>query len=328
MTVTDVARDYLLAIYALTEEGKPVIGARLAERLRVTAPTVTQTLRRLERDGLIYVEPRRGIVLTEAGQAVAVEAMRRQWLSERWLVDILGVDWSEAHAAARAMEGAITPRIAARMEAILGHPTPYPRAEAVPPPGTVPLVPGVVPLGQIRPGEVVILDRVADEDEHASELLAYLDRQGLRPNVRLTVMAVEPWAQTITVQYGEQQIVLGAQAADRVWVRRLTPEEAARANAGLTSECPDEESVFVAEVQAVESPCPAGHRLGDRFVFGQRTPCGMCGEAYVEMYPHLQSLRERAASRRGEQVAVACPEHGNVTFQVRLSSTIAANATP
>jgi DtxR family Mn-dependent transcriptional regulator len=317
MSVTAVAKEYLVAIYALHAEGKPVIGARLAERLKVTPPTVTQTLRRLKDQGLVTLEPR--ITLTEQGRAVAEETLRRQRLSERWLIETLGLDWAEAHDASRAMEAAISPAIAERLNAILGHPTTCPHGNPIPLPGE-PAAPeaGVWPLDRIEPGTVVVLERIAEDGEHARELLAYLDRHGLRPGVRLTVAAVEPWAHTITLRSGAEEIVLGTRVADQIWVHPLTAAEAAQPLAAEMSECPDEMQAFVAEVESVASDCPAGHQVGDRFVFGQRTPCGLCGEAFMEMHPHLQGLRERAA-QRGNGVAVACPEHGNVIFRLRLT---------
>jgi DtxR family transcriptional regulator, iron-dependent repressor len=318
MPVTAVAKEYVLAIYALAEEGKPVIGARLAERLKVTPPTVTQTLQRLTRDGLVEIEARRGILLTSAGREVAEEALRRQRLSERWLIEMLGLEWAEAHAAARAMEGAISPRIAERLDAMLGHPTTCPHGNPIAAPGALagPEA-GVWPLDRVEAGAVVVLERIVEDGEHARELLTYLEKHGLRPGARLTVAAVEPWAHTITLRHGEAEIVLGARVAGQLWARRVTAGELARTLAPTPSECPEEDA-YVAEVESVEAPCPAGHQAGDRFVFGQRTPCGLCGEAFVEMYPRLADLRERAAARRGESVAVACPEHGNVTFRLRL----------
>jgi DtxR family Mn-dependent transcriptional regulator len=324
MPVTPVAKEYVMAIYALAEEGKPVIGARLADRLGVTPPTVHQTLERLKRDELVLVEPRRGIVLTPAGRELAEEALRRQRLSERWLVEMLGLDWAEAHAASRAMESAISPRIAERLDAMLGHPTTCPHGNPIAASGDLagPEA-GVWPLDRIEAGAAVVLERIAEDGAHARELLTYLDKHELRPGARVTVAAVEPWAHTITLRRGDQEMVLGTRVAGQLWVRRLTAEELARGMTPEASECPEEEA-FVADVESVESACPAGHQIGDRFVFGQRTPCGMCGEAFVEMYPRLQELKERAASRRGEAVSVACPEHGNVTFRVRFSQSPAA----
>lgn len=317
MVITAAAKEYLVAIYGLAEEGRPVIAARLAERLNVTAPTVHQMLKRLERDDLIAHESGRGITLTERGQPIAEESLRRLQLAERWLVDLLGLDWAEAHGAARAMEGAISAHIAERLEALLGHPNAgRPRSSAPPAAG---LVTGLQPLDQAKAGAVVILERIAEEGDHGLELLAYLDRHGLGPSARLTVAAIDHGAQTMTLQRGGDQIVLSSTVAGRLWVRQLSADEIARLHSLPDSECPDEDHAFVAEVVAVHNECPAGHRLGDRFLFGQRTPCGMCADAFAKIYPELDKLR--MAEHRGEDLVVPCPEHGNVSFRVRLGGS-------
>ena len=313
MVVTVVAKEYLLAIHAMAEETDPVIAARLAERLKVTPATVSETLERLKKAGLIHIVARHGITLTDDGRAIVDEVLRRQRLSERWLVETLGLDWAEAHAAARAMEAAISPRIAERLNAILGHPTTCPHGNPIREPGTIASdAAPLVSLDRVEAGAVVVLERIAEEGEHARDLLTFLERHQLRPGARLTVAAVEPWAQTLTLRSADEQVVLGTAVARQVWVRRLTAEEIVGLPAVEPTECPDEAEAFVAEVARVMSECPAGHQVGDRFTFGQRTPCGMCGEAFVEIHPHLQALQ-----RRGQTIAVACPEHGNVTFTVR-----------
>jgi DtxR family Mn-dependent transcriptional regulator len=312
MSVTPVAKEYLLAIHALAEEGTPAIGARLSERLKVSPPTVTETLGRLRRAGLIEMAPRRGTVLTSAGREIVEEMLRRQRLSERWLVEVLGLDWAEAHAASHAMEAAISPRIAERLSAILGHPTTCPHGNPIDEAVEDSAADTLVTLDRIGAGEPVVLERIAEEGEHANELLNYMERSQLRPGSRLVIEVIEPWAQTLTLRADEEQHVLGMAVAHQLWVRRLTAAELEQ-RPPEPSECPDEEA-FVAEVTAVDSECPAGHQVGDRFAFGQRTPCGMCGEAFVEIHPHLQELQ-----RRGQNIPVSCPEHGNVTFNVRLA---------
>jgi DtxR family Mn-dependent transcriptional regulator len=317
MSVTPVAREYLVAIATLASEGQPVIAARIADRLQVSAPTVHQSLRRLVRDGLVAVRERHEIALTPDGRHIADEAIRRQRLSERWLVELLGVDWAEAREAARAMEPAISAPIAARLAAVLGHPVVAATTDDSEGPSGDPI--DAVPADRVAPGAVVILERIADAGQDARALLSYLEGQGLRPGARLTVVAVEPWAHTVTLEHGGITTVLGSRVASLLWVRPLSAEERARALTPVPAECPVEER-FVAEVTAVESSCPAGHQVGDRFAFAQRTPCGMCAEAFVEIHPRLGEVRDLAARGDGGPVIVACPEHGNVTFQVRMAA--------
>src|SRR5437660_11795882 len=89
--------DYLLNIYTLSSEGRTVIAARLAEALDVAPPTVTATLHRMARDGLINVTPQKEVLLTEAGHERAETMVRRHRLAERLLIDILGIEWADGH---------------------------------------------------------------------------------------------------------------------------------------------------------------------------------------------------------------------------------------
>jgi DtxR family Mn-dependent transcriptional regulator len=182
---------------------------------------VHQTLQRLTRDGLVRVEARRGITLTPDGRRLAEEAVRRQRLSERWLVEMLGVDWPEARQAARTMEPAISDGIADRLDALLGHPmvVARPSREAADSTSGEPVV--IAPLDHIEAGSVVVLERIVEDVEYGPDLLRYLDSQGLRPGARLTVASVEPWAHTVTLRRGEEQFVLGTRVAAQLRVGTL-----------------------------------------------------------------------------------------------------------
>src|SRR5438034_8994911 len=101
--------DYLLNIYTLSSEGRTVIAARLAEELDVAPPTVTATLHRMTRDGLIRVGASKEVLLTDAGRSRAETMVRRHRLAERLLTDILGLDWVDAHEEAHRFEHVISP---------------------------------------------------------------------------------------------------------------------------------------------------------------------------------------------------------------------------
>ena len=89
--------NYLIAIQTLQDEGIRCIPARIAERMEVSAPTVTEALKRMERDGYICHTEGREIDLTERGRSIALTLMRRHHMVERWLTDVLGLDWASAH---------------------------------------------------------------------------------------------------------------------------------------------------------------------------------------------------------------------------------------
>ena len=112
---TPVVEDYLQVLHYLTRDGVPVIAARLAERLNVSAPTVTATLQRMERDGLIEHGPRKEILFTSEGRSAAENIVRRHALAERLLTDLLKMPWYESHEEAHGVEHVMTPNMEARL---------------------------------------------------------------------------------------------------------------------------------------------------------------------------------------------------------------------
>ena len=95
---TPTLESYLEIIYMMAVEQQPIIGARLAESLHVSRPTVTTTLKRLTREGLIKLNDRKEIQMTTKGQAVAERLQHRHRIVERWLTDVLGMDWAKSDA--------------------------------------------------------------------------------------------------------------------------------------------------------------------------------------------------------------------------------------
>ena len=120
--VIDTTEMYLRTVYELLEEGVTPLRARIAERMQHSGPTVSQTVSRMERDGLLVVHEDRRILLTDKGEHIAVQVMRRHRLAERLLVDVLGVDWSEAHEEACKWEHVISEKVEDRLVALLEDP--------------------------------------------------------------------------------------------------------------------------------------------------------------------------------------------------------------
>src|SRR5918912_3189674 len=216
------ARDYLETIYNITMEGDAVVGARLAEKFGVSPASVAEMLRRLTRDGYITVDRATGAVLTDQGVAEAKASLRRHRLAERFLLEVLGMDWITAHEEAHALEHALTPAIEAHMAAVLGHPTTCPHGNPIP--GSAPrardflraqhaLRLSAAPLGV--PLRVVCISEVV-EDETA--LLRYVGDVGLRPRRTLVVTGRDPTQSAYVVQVQGQQAILGHALADKIWV--------------------------------------------------------------------------------------------------------------
>src|ERR1700750_187172 len=95
--LVDTTEMYLRTILELEEEGVPALRARIAERLHQSGPTVSQTVARMERDGLLSVENDRHLQLTEEGRHLATSVMRKHRLAERLLHDVLGLEWEQLH---------------------------------------------------------------------------------------------------------------------------------------------------------------------------------------------------------------------------------------
>jgi DtxR family Mn-dependent transcriptional regulator len=129
---TATVEDYLQEIYDAHEQGKPVIAARLAERIGVASPTAWATLQRMQRDGLVELADRRDVRLTARGKDAAESIKRRHFLAERLLVDILGLDWADAHEEAHRIEHAVSPLVEERIMALLGNPTTCPHGNPFP----------------------------------------------------------------------------------------------------------------------------------------------------------------------------------------------------
>src|SRR5437764_13774723 len=135
-TLSANVEEYLETIYNMNMEDEVVIGARLAEKFGVAPPTVTEMLKRLMRDGYVEMDQKRQVTLTEAGNQAAEAVLRRHRLTERFLVDMLGMQWHQVHEEACRLEHFISGAVEARVVTTLNHPTTCPHGNPIP--GLVP----------------------------------------------------------------------------------------------------------------------------------------------------------------------------------------------
>jgi DtxR family Mn-dependent transcriptional regulator len=229
--VTSTVEDYLQLIYKMRQEHRPVLASRLAERFGVSLPTVLGTLQRMTRDGLIESDERRQIDLTPRGLGLAESMVRRQRLAERFLVDVLGLDWAEANVEAHMLEHAISPKVEERLSALLRRPTTCPHGNPIPGSGAAPR--DLPTLAQGQPGETFVIERLAEDAEGDRDFLLWLSRHGVVPGRRLRVVEAERAAGTITLEGDAGQVTFGLSAAERVYGRRDggAPAQAARPGA-------------------------------------------------------------------------------------------------
>ena len=173
-----------------------VIGARLAEKFRVAPPTVTETLKRMTRDGLVEMDGKRQVTLTPLGVERAEAVLRRHRLTERFLVDMLGMQWHQVHEEACRLEHYISGAVAERVLTTLNQPTTCPHGNPIP--GAVPNARtylrdlGAVRLLTTTPGETYTIVCVSEVVEDEEGLISYLHDLGLMPGVRLTLVERPP----------------------------------------------------------------------------------------------------------------------------------------
>jgi DtxR family transcriptional regulator, Mn-dependent transcriptional regulator len=212
-------QDYLAAIYDLAGSGQPVIGARLAKHMGISAPAVTEAIHRMVRGNYVKVGRSKELTLTPRGQQVAEVMARRHRLLERWLTDMLGLNWTDAHEEAHRLEHAISPRVELKLAELLGMPSTCPHGNPIPGmASTAPVEP--FPLAQAKEGMTVIVERITEEAEADKNLLEHLWKNDVRPGRRLRITEVAPWAGTITAAGDGRTIALGLPAAGKIWVYR------------------------------------------------------------------------------------------------------------
>ena len=211
---TPTVEDYLQEIYDQLGDGKSVIAARLAERIGVSAPTAWATLQRMQRDGLVELVEKHEIQLTNKGKEAAQSIKRRHYLAERLLVDILGLDWAEAHREAHRIEHAVSPLVEERIMALLGNPTTCPHGN--PMPGLA--HPATVLLASLSEGDERAIDGVQEDAEEDAELMRFLQQNGLTPGAKIHVLEVASYNSTMTIEVDSRRVVLGIPAAECVRV--------------------------------------------------------------------------------------------------------------
>src|SRR2546427_8756877 len=217
--LTATVEDYLQSIYSLETEGERIISARLARWMRVTPPTAWATVRRMARDGLVSVDAKKTIHLTKRGRELAEKVARRHRLSERFLNDVLGLGWAEAHDEAHHFEHGLTPAIEGRIFSLLGNPTTCPHGSPIPGTGVV-LSPDLIPMDTLEQGDAATVEFISEELEEALELLRYLDRHEIKPGRKITIAERVISNGVVVLATERENVSLGLSVASRIRARR------------------------------------------------------------------------------------------------------------
>jgi DtxR family Mn-dependent transcriptional regulator len=205
---SEVIEDYAKAIYALQQraQGQPVATNDLAERLQVTPASVSAMVKKLAERGLVEHVPYRGVLLTAAGEKVALEVLRHHRLLELYLAEHLGVPWDRVHEEAEALEHVISEDLEARIAAKLGQPTHDPHGDPIPSADLEIDEGDARALETLEAGASGRFVRISDTDP---EMLRYLDERGVRLGDPLEVVDRQPFGGPLTVRFGETLHTLG-----------------------------------------------------------------------------------------------------------------------
>ncbi|MCB1029875.1 MAG: metal-dependent transcriptional regulator [Acidimicrobiales bacterium] len=208
--------EYCETIYELHEDDVDVIQARIAERLGVSRPAVSEMIRRMESEGLVEVD--RTVRLTPSGMKLAVTVVRRHRLAERLLTDILGLSWAEAHQEAGRWEHIISDNVEAAIIRLLDDPTTCPHGNPIP--GSGYEAPDTIALSALNVGAEFTVTRIPEELEFTPGLLEFLEDASIQPGHTGTVTASSPDG-TTTVEIEGRHIGVGAFASDRILVMNV-----------------------------------------------------------------------------------------------------------
>lgn len=205
---------YCEAIFELKEDDLEVIQARIADRLGVSRPAVSEMIRRMTGDGLVQ-STKGAIRLTAAGVRLAEQVVRRHRLAERFLTDVLGLAWAEAHHEAGKWEHVLSEPVEAAINRILHNPTTCPHGNPIP--GSRYEAPDAVALCDLGVGGGFTVTRIPEELEFTPGLLEFLEDSEIQPGRSGVVEASSPDG-TVTVRIGERVVGIGAFASQRILV--------------------------------------------------------------------------------------------------------------
>jgi DtxR family transcriptional regulator, Mn-dependent transcriptional regulator len=208
---SQAVEDYSKAIFSLESRGEePVSTNALAERLGITAGSVSAMLRKLDELGLISHVPYRGVRLTAEGRRLALEVIRHHRLLESFLADDLGMPWDRVHAEAEVLEHVLSEDLEELIAAKLGNPTVDPHGDPIPNADLKLNEHLTQSMESLQPGDRGRFVRVSDSDP---AMLRYLDGRGISPGDRFSVRERQPFGGPIFVVFGKREHAIGGELA-------------------------------------------------------------------------------------------------------------------
>jgi len=217
-------RETLKAVYRLTKGGTDAHTGALADGLGVSPGTATATVKRLAERGLVDHRPYRGVVLTTAGRRVAVRAIRRHRIVERFLSDMLGYAWNEADRLAGTFEHDLPQEVEDRLFVALDRPATCPHGFPIPEPDVVE-IPDMPPLYALEPGDAAV---VAVPGSTEADVVEFLDKLGLRPGVRVEVREKHPFDGPMVLRVAGEDRTVSQKVANQIYVKKEEKTQRAR----------------------------------------------------------------------------------------------------
>lgn len=215
MTLSQSVEDYLKVIYVLESEGSAATTNNIAEMMDVSSASVTNMLKRLAGLNLIEHKSYKGATLTDAGNKIALEILRHHRLLELYLKEIMGYSWDEVHDEAEKLEHHISEQFEDKIAELLNHPTHDPHGDPIPTKDGVMPEMASLPLAVANVDEQYIVGRVKDQDP---EFLRYLEKLGIIPGVKITIIEKAPFNGPVQVKLEDEEKTIGFSIAEQIYL--------------------------------------------------------------------------------------------------------------
>ena len=216
---SSTVENYLKQIFLVARESdeKTVTMGQVAQVMQVVPGTATTMIKSLAKSGHVEYTPRIGVQLTKSGESIAIQMLRRHRLIEYFLVETLGMDWSEIHEEAEDLEHAISDRVLHYIDAFLGHPTTDPHGDIIPSATGEWKKRSLSPLSEVRATKSLKIARVKDQDP---DFLRFAEQSGLKPGTPIEILERNLSAECIFLQVEgrDQPLTLGDGAAEKILV--------------------------------------------------------------------------------------------------------------
>ena len=216
------AQEYLLTLRIMAGDGSRIIASQVARKLGVSTQAASEMFRRLANDGLVTLAEGRELQLTKPGRTAADGIFRRHALCEWLLTEIVGLGWAESDVEAERLQAAISPRVEAQLDELLGHPETCPHGNPIDQ-DIAQRRPEGIPLASVDAGERATIYRITEAAEEDAALLSYLEARGLRPGAHVTILARSESLDSLTLDGPLGRATLGLRPASLV---RVLPGEA------------------------------------------------------------------------------------------------------